>query len=436
MKKLILVMCLLFLVVMGATANGSKETIVAPSTAPSVDYTVKEPIKIIWWHALEKQYSPLVDEIVGDFNKSQNLITVEPVYIGNYKVVNEQLVTVNAAGQGLPAITVSNAPYIASYGANGLTEDLTPYMKASGYDINDFFSGMRDAVVVNGKQMGLPFLISTQTIYYNKDELKRLGLTFPTQWDQMEEYLKAVTEFNPDGTTKRYGMVFPGWDEAYFETFFLNQGVQMITKDNKTDLNGPAAKKVTEDIARWVKKGYVYWATGKDASSIMRGNFVDGKAFSVLHTISLYDMYRDRCKFEVGMAWLPGGATHQQGLGGSMLLIPAKNDQATKNAAWVFMQYLCSKDVNLKWASGTGYLPTRNSVLTTKEADDYLAKKPEFKVILSHLSELQPRIQNKNFSQMATIWRNYLEKIFNIGVSDIKTELDTMAGEMNEVLAD
>ena len=64
-------------------------------------------------------------------------------------------------------------------------------------------------------------------------------------------------------------MVFPGWDEAYFETFFLNQGVQMITKDNKTDLNGPAAKKVTEDIARWVKKGYVYWATGKDASSIM-----------------------------------------------------------------------------------------------------------------------------------------------------------------------
>ena len=75
-------------------------------------------------------------------------------------------------------------------------------------------------------------------------------------------------------------------------------------------------------------------------------------------------------------------------------------------------------------------------MLTTKEADDYLAKKPEFKVILSHLSELQPRIQNKNFSQMATIWRNYLEKIFNIGVSDIKTELDTMAGEMNEVLAD
>ena len=100
------------------------------------------PITITWWHALEEQYTDTVEQIVNDFNNSQDLITVQAEYVGSYSDVNEALVAAHAAGSGLPAITVANTPYVAEYGAGGLTEDLTPYIEATGYDVEDFGDGM------------------------------------------------------------------------------------------------------------------------------------------------------------------------------------------------------------------------------------------------------------------------------------------------------
>ena len=167
----------------------------------------------------------------------------------------------------------------------------------------------------------------------------------------------------------------------------------------------------------------------------MRQNFIDGKAFSVVHTTSLYNTYVDQCDFEVGMSWLPGGDTKDQEIGGCSLLIPAKNDQATKNAAWQFMQYLCSKDVNMTWAEGTGYMPTRKSVLDTDEGKAFLEKKPAFQAILDNLDEINPRIQHKAWGQLATIWKNSMAEVMMEG-GDVPSAMEQMADEINDVLGD
>ena len=163
----------------GGGDNGTVETEAGGETAPvdPAQYEVTEPITIKWWHALEDQYSATVDKVVSDFNNSQDLITVEAEYIGSYTKLNEALVAAHAAGTDLPAVTVANTPYVAEYGAGGLTEDLTPYIKASGYDIEDFGDGMIEAAKYNGKQVSLPFLISTQIMYYNKDMADEMGIT-------------------------------------------------------------------------------------------------------------------------------------------------------------------------------------------------------------------------------------------------------------------
>ena len=185
----------------------------------------------------------------------------------------------------------------------------------------------------------------------------------------------------------------------------------------------------------WCDKGWIYWANGADASSIMRQNFIDGKAFSVVHTSSLYNTYVDLCDFEVGMSWLPGGDTRDQEIGGCVLLIPAKNDQATKNAAWQFLSYLCSKEVNMKWATETGYIPTRNSVLETEEGQKFLEEKPAFQCIFDNLDLIQPRIQHSGWSQLATIWMNYMAEMMIEDV-DIPEMIEMMVEEIDDVLAD
>ena len=442
MKKLLAIL-LAMSMVFALAACGGDTGAPAPAESPAEEpadaapadpdmYAVTEPIEIVWWHALEDQYSNLINEVVEDFNNSQDLITVKAQYIGAYKDVNEALVSAHAAGTGLPALCVANTDYVASYGAGGVFENLDPYIAATGYDVDDFSTGLLLSAQYDGKQVAMPFLHSTQIIYYNKTMAEENGIEVPTTIEDFPAFLEAGKE-----ACGGYGTVVPGWDQWYFETLYLNEGVDIITEDGTCDLNSEAALGVTNMIKDWCDQGLAYFATGTDASSAMRQKFYDGEAFSVMHTSSLYNNYVDKCDFEVGMAWYPAGSTGDKNseVGGCVLGIPAGNDQATKNAAWQFLQYLCGKEVNMKWAKGTGYLPTRNSVLTTDEGVKFLEEKPAFQCIFDNLNLINPRIQNAAWSELATTWKNYMDTMMNQG-GDIATNSEDLVVEVNEILED
>lgn len=416
-----------------ANTTASSAASAAPETVDPSKHEVTEPITITWWHALESQYDELVADVVKKFNATQNLITVEAQYIGSYKDINEALVAAHAAGTGLPAVAVANTDYVASYGDSGLYENLDPYIAGTGYDVDDFSAGLLLSSQHEGKQVALPFLHSTQVIYYNKTMADENGWTIP-------EKIQDFTPFLAEIHSKKgiYGTVVPGWDQWYFETLYLNEGVQIITGDNDCDLNGDAALGVTKMIKGWCDAEDAYFAAGTDASATMRQNFYDQKTFSVMHTSSLYNNYVSKCPdFEVGMAWYPAATTGDKNseVGGCVLGIPSKNDQATKNAAWQFLQFLCGKEVNMEWAEGTGYLPTRNSVLNTEEGKKFLEKKPAFQCIFDNLNLINPRIQNAAWSELATTWKNYMEIIMNQG-GDITSDSNDMVTEINEILED
>lgn len=438
-KLLFLLMVSVPLVVTLAGCGGKKEA--TPSaTNPSANvtpnkYAVTQPITIEWWHALESQYQPTLDKVIQDFKSKNPNITVKAVYQGSYGDLNEKLVAAAAAGSGLPALTVANTPYVAQYGDAGLCEDLSPYIQATKFDIKDFGTGLIAASSFNGKQVSLPFQISTQVMYYNKDMADAEGIQIPKKWSDMDAFVTKVAKVS-GGTTTRYATVIPGWDQWYFEPFFINNGVKIIdSKTNKTDLNSDKALSIAKSIQKWQKDGTAYLAYGKDASSNMRQAFMDGKAFSVIHTSSLYNMYVQNAKFKVGMAWLPSGDTSYSEIGGNVLLIPEKNSQDVKNAAWSLLSYLESPDVNMIWAKETGYMPTRNSVINTQAGKDFLKEKPSFQVIFDNLNNIQPRIQHPAYSQLATIWMQSLAKAV-IEDQDMKTIMDNGVKQINEVLSD
>ena len=348
------------------------------------------------------------------------------------KDLNEKLVATNAAGTGLPAVCTANTDYVASYGENGVFENLDGYIAATGYDIEDFSTGLVLSTQYNGTQVAMPFLHSTQVIYYNKTMADANGITIPTKIEDMRAFLEAGA-----AACGGYGTVVPGWDQWYFEILYLNEGVDIITDDNTCDLNSDTAVAVTEMIKDWCDSGLAYFAVGTDASATMRQNFQDGKAFSVMHTSSLYNNYVDKCDFEVGMAWYPAASTGDKfsEVGGQVIGIPANNDQATKNAAWQFLQYCVGKECNMKWAKGTGYMPTRKSVLETDEGVAFLAEKPAFQCIFDNLDLINPRIQHGSWSELATTWKTYMDVILNQN-GDIASNSDDMVVEIDEILAD
>ncbi len=410
------------------------------SAFAATEYDVTEPITIQWWHAHEDQLTEYLNYMVDTFNNSQEFITVEPIYIGSYTEINTQYIAAYASGT-VPALCTSNTSYPPSYGKDGLCEVLDDYIDAYDYDVADFGEGLIAATSYDGEQIALPYLISTQVMYYDKTAADVEGIEMPKTFDEMEEFLKKATIFNEDGSTKRYGTVFGGWDYWYYETLYKNNGVQTVLEDGTTDVNNEASVYITTKINEWIQKGYAYYAYGTGASTNMRQLFVDGGAFSVFHTSSLYDTYVTNVAaaakpFEVGMAWLPGandGSTFIAEVGGAAIFIPSNASQAQKNAAWQFLMFMTSPEMNLYWADKTGYFPTRASVQATDEYAEYLERKPAMADIVAMAGWINPRNANPAYDNCATLWRHALATIFNEG-APIQATLDQLATEIMENL--
>ena len=415
------------------------------SAMAATEYDVTEPITITWWHAHEDQLTEYLNYMVDKFNAENGQgITVEPVYIGDYSEINTQFIAAAAAGTGtVPALVTCNTSYPASYGKDGLCEVLDPYIDAYEYDVEDFGEGLIASTSYDDEQIALPYLISTQVMYYNKTAADAEGITMPKTLDEMEAFLEKATLFNEDGTTKRYGTVFGGWDYWYYEMLYKNNGVETVLEDGTTDVNGEKSVAITAKIKEWIDKGYAYYAYGTGASSNMRQLFWDGGAFSVFHTSSLYDTYVSKVAesanpFEVGMAWLPGGndgETFKSEVGGAAILIPAAASQAEKNAAWQFLMFMTSPEINLYWADKTGYFPTRASAQETAEYAEYLERKPAMADIVAMGSWINPRNQNPAYDACGTAWRHALARIHNEG-APVEDTMNELAIEIQETLDD
>lgn len=138
------------------------------------------------------------------------------------------------------------------------------------------------------------------------------------------------------------------------------------------------------------------------------------------------------------MAWLPGGndgATFKSEVGGAAILIPAKASQAQKNAAWQFLTFMTSPEINLYWADATGYFPTRQSVLKTDAVKDYLTRKPAMEAVMSMSGWINPRDQHPVYDTVANLWRHALAKVFVEG-APVQETLDQLALEVTENLED
>ncbi|HTI01942.1 MAG TPA: sugar ABC transporter substrate-binding protein [Acidisoma sp.] len=104
---------------------------------------------------------------------------------------------------------------------------LDPVGDISGYDYNDIFKSVRQALSQGGKLYALPFYAESSFTYYRKDLFQQAGLTMPDHptWTQIDQYAAKLT----DKSKQQYGICLrgkPGWGEnmAFFDTLLNTYG--------------------------------------------------------------------------------------------------------------------------------------------------------------------------------------------------------------------
>lgn len=125
------------------------------------------------------------------------------------------------------------------------------------------------------------------------------------------------------------------------------------------------------------------------------------------------------------------GAVQACGTGGANLVMIANPDEAQKEAAWQFVNWMTQTDQAVKASMTTGYLPTRISAVEDAAMQATFESIPEFKVAINQLAHAGGRTVTNTeanaeiVSAIDSIWVN------NQDIDETLAQLET---KVNSIL--
>ena len=177
-------------------------------------------------------------------------------------MTNKQKINAALESKQLPDVFYTEVTDTQTMYRTGQLADMTSLVTELNKNMGGFTPGVLAAVTVNGKQIGVPFAVSTEMFYARKDALDAAKLPLPLTWDDV--FADARKVHNPP---KLYGLglaIGAGNNDA--ETMMNGMlwayGGGLWAKDGKTiALDSP----VTRQLLTMLKKAWDEGLWPKDA---------------------------------------------------------------------------------------------------------------------------------------------------------------------------
>jgi len=392
-------------------------------------------IKLTYWHFLGGQMGKRHETLVAEFNKANPDIEVESLYSGNAWTMRDKLLAA-VAGKQPPDVSMIDQFWAAQLASTGAIIKMQTLIDgADGIDKADVNKTAWMTATVDGEIWTMPYAMSNIVLYYNKDMFKAVGLDPnkpPTTWGELVDYAKKLTrDVNGDGKIDEWGLSFPITANTgtvyYYITFLWQAGGELYNADyTKVAFNSPAG---VEALQFWMdlvhKHGVVPLAPPAEG-------FTVGRIAMELASSSTLETRQGKCKFPIGVAHIPAGKNKVTGVGGNNLAI-FKNTSAKEAAAWKFVKWMSSPEMNLKWGTMTGYTPLRDSVVNSQGYKDYLKANPEVATMAGQMAYAKPRPNNETYPEVSRILGLAVEKAL-FSKADPKQLLNEAAVESDEYI--
>ena len=386
-----------------------------------------EPITINWWFAHGGRLGEKVQEIVANYNASQDQYKVVATYKGNYTD------TMNA---GIAAFRSKNPPHIlqvfevgtaSMMAAKGAIKPVYEVMAESGlpFDPKVYLSTVTGYYTSpDGKMLSLPFNSSTPVLYYNLDAFKKAGLDPdkpPKTWPEVADYArKMVAAGYPGG----FSTAWISW--IHLENFSAWHNVPIGTKangfggmDTKFVFNSPLHVKHIQQLADWQKEKIFIYGGRRN-----KGNALFSSEQVAMYTESSagYAGFKKTCKFPFRTSMLPywpdaGGAPQNTIIGGASLWVMQGHSPEEYKGVASFFNFLSRPEVQADWHQFTGYLPITYAAYELTKKQGFYEKNPGTETALLQMTLHNPTENSRglrfgNFVQMRAIMYDTLEAIF------------------------
>ena len=333
-----------------------------------VNSSTGEKTVIEYWHCnAETQGGLVVDELVRQFNESNDHIQVVAKYNPDmYKGLMQNLQAEAAAGNS-PALVQIGWAFL-DYFSNNFSyvppqEAIDKFDKEEASFLQDKFlpNILELAVNSEGSQVGIPYSLSNPVLYINKDILREAGLpeNGPATWQEVSEFAKIIKE-----KTGKYGFYMQEPADFWAQQGLIeSSGAKMLTTNGEgkkeasfATEDGIAAMQLLADLVKDQSALHISWEAGCQS-------FIDGNCAMLYSTIARRDSVQKGAQFDVATVKSPlwNDKERMVPAGGCFLAITAQGDDQIK-AAWEFEKFLYSVESMAAWTEGTGYVPPRKDV--------------------------------------------------------------------------
>ncbi len=269
---------------------------------------------------------------------------------------------------------------VYKYASEGWIEALEPFIDdpartdAKEFQFQDLVQGAVDMLRVKGKLYGLPTLNATIIMYYRKDIFRKFGIDkVPATWAEMEEVCRRIhtPEVAAIGLRANRGRSQVMWP---FPMVAYSFGAQFLTDylggDFRPTINSPQMVQAITAYSTLLNK-YGFRGSTTASFSDLVSAMQQGKVAILVDGAPLVGQMLDPEKSTVigklGFARPPAGpSTLWPAANAHGLTIPVGSRK--KDAAWEFMKWALSRDVQIKNAlTNNETALTRTSVIESRE---------------------------------------------------------------------
>jgi ABC-type glycerol-3-phosphate transport system substrate-binding protein len=244
-------------------------------------------------------------------------------------------------------------------------------------ELSTFYAGVRkDLFLPDGKLWMWPFSKSLQVLFYNADLLQADGIAVPTTWADFMTALQTASKNGVVGTTIDPGSAAGQTSgEEWLEELAAAGGTPAYTSGGTPQFTSPAMESALSMLVALKEAGAL--ATGINfpgETALGAGKGLVDISSSVGY---FFEQQAVGGKFPLTTTLLPSGsAGAADEMEGGNIVVFASATPEQKAAAWKFMQYLATPQVQAEWSSATGYYPETPLALTQPAMASYLARNP------------------------------------------------------------
>ncbi|NIE51937.1 MULTISPECIES: extracellular solute-binding protein [Pantoea] len=270
-----------------------------------------------------------------------------------YEALHDKIVAARGAGGNGYDVVLFDAIWPAEFSKFDLLQDVSSRISAD--EKEKIFPGAMNTVVFKGKTLGMPWILDTKYLYYNKAMLEKAGIKdLPQTWQQVLDDARIIKQKN----IVKYPLVW-SWSQAEalvcdYTTLVSGFGGKFYN-NGKLDFSTPASLQAVKLMKSSLDEGLTNPASREYLEEDVRKAFSNGDAAFALNWTYMYNMANDakqsKVAGQVGIMPAPGDAPNRFGaVNGSMGLGIAKGS-SHPDQAWQYISYMTSQPVQNKYAT-------------------------------------------------------------------------------------